>query len=306
MRKMKTKLCLAVLVSLLLTTTAYAVSNPTAEELQQTILDFHDIETETDVCGYLTLDSQRMTREAAVTAVIRSFGVYPANEPDYVWTDELAQDKEYRPYIDYARRMGITQGIGGNRFDPKRLVTDWELQTMLERAAGIEPKYSLVYDSPFCKLLSADIQCGLSQVPELLLEKFHNEGRSIIATTNPFERDGIRLPNRYIGMFWNEGDIWLAVTDDNHPFPDQDETVIHELGHYLGYRTRLLNRQSIPNERDWLTSFYRYYSNENDDEFFADSFVVYVLWPEELKANAPTIYNHIESCLQLFARRYVT
>ena len=31
--------------------------------------------------------------------------------------------------------------------------------------------------------------------------------------------------------------------------------------------------------------------------FFADSFVAYILWPEEMVANAPTVYRHIETCL---------
>ena len=28
-----------------------------------------------------------------------------------------------------------------------------------------------------------------------------------------------------------------------------------------------------------------------------DSFVAYILWPEEMAANAPTVYRHIETCL---------
>ena len=48
-----------------------------------------------DVSSYLTLDAETMTREAAVTAVVRSFGVYPADEADYVWADEGAQGEQY-------------------------------------------------------------------------------------------------------------------------------------------------------------------------------------------------------------------
>ena len=308
MKKQYTTLLLAVLASLVLTIPAQAVCNPGKEELQQSILDFHGIETDMDIYNYLTLDAMTMTREAAVTAIIRSFGVYPANEPDHVWADELAQSQEYRPYIDYARRIGITQGIGNNRFDPKRLVTDCELQLMLERVKeiSIEPKYPLVYDSPLCKLLSSDIQRGLSRVPDFLLETFYSEGRSIIATTSPFNRDGVSFPSRYVGMFWNEGNIWIAVMCDACPYYNQDENTIHELGHYLAYRTRLFDRQAVPNERDWLVRAYREYGDTNNDEFFADSFVMYITQPEQMKENAPTVYSHIESCLQLFVRRCVT
>ena len=268
------------------------------DEAMDIILAHHGVETEIDVSGYLTLDAEAMTREAAVTAVVRSFGVYPADEPDRLWADEAEQDEAYRPYIDYAQRMGITEGVGGNRFAPACPVTAWELRTMLARADGIEPKYQLKYDSSLCKLLSADIQRGLSMSPAFLVDSFYEEGRTITATTNPIVRDdGAILPERYIGWIWYEGDMWLAVTCRGHPCYDQDMAAIHELGHYLGHRTKLLNRYSVAPERDWLMEFFRDYCNESNHEFFADSFVAYILWPEEMTANAPTVYRHIETCL---------
>ena len=79
---------------------------------------------------------------------------------------------------------------------------------------------------------------------------------------------------------------------------------IHELGHYLGYRTALLDRNRVPEERDWLIRRYRSYCNESNHEFFADSFVAYILYPEELAANAPTVYQHILMCLKKMENRY--
>lgn len=268
------------------------------DEAMDIILDHHGVATEMDVADYLTLDAEVMTREAAVTAVVRSFGVYPADEQDHVWSDECEQEEQYRPYIDYAKCMGITVGVGENQFAPKRSVTEWELRTMLDRADGIEPEYPLSYESPICKLLSTDIQRGLSMSPAFLVDSFYGEGRTITATTNPIVLDnGDTLSERYIGWIWYEGDMWLAVTYRGHPCYDQTMTVIHELGHYLGHRTKLLNRYSVAAERDWLMEFFRDYCNESSHEFFADSFVAYILWPEEMAANAPTVYRHIETCL---------
>ena len=287
-----------------LTVTVYAETNTqTVSEAMGIILDYHGVETEMDVSDYLTRDGGDMTREAAVTAVVRSVGVYPADEPDHVWADEAEQGEQYRPYIDYARRMGITEGIGGNCFAPSRPVTEWELRTMLARADGIEPEYPLSYQSPICKLLSADIQRGLSMAPAFIVDGFYAEGRTITATTNPIVRDdGAVLPERYIGWIWYEGDMWLAVTCRGHPCYDQDMATIHELGHFLGHRTKLLNRYSVPSERDWMMKFFRDYCDENNHEFFADSFVTYVFWPEEMAANAPTVYRHIESCMRKMTR----
>ena len=295
---MKRLICTAA-VLLALCVQVHAEDNELSmDEAMGIILDHHGVATEMDVADYLTLDAEVMTREAAVTAVVRSFGVYPADEQDYVWSDEDEQGEQYRPYIDYAKCMGITVGVGNGCFAPKRSVTEWELRTMLERADGIEPEYPISYDSPLCKLLSADIQRGLSMSPAFLVYSFYKEGRTITAATNPIVLDnGDTLPERYIGWIWYEGDMWLAVTYRGHPCYDQDMTAIHELGHYLGHRTKLLNRYSVAAERDWLMEFFRDYCNESSHEFFADSFVAYILWPEEIAANAPTVYRHIETCL---------
>ena len=275
------------------------------DEAMDIILEHHGVDTEMDVADYLTLDADAMTREAAVAAVVRSFGVYPADEQDYVWVDEGAQGEQYRPYIDYARRVGITAGVGENRFGPDRPVTEWELRAMLDRAEGIQPEYPLSYESPICKLLSTDIQRGLSVAPAFLVDSFYEEGRTITAAANPIVLDnGDTLPERYVGWIWYEGDMWIAVTYQNHPCCDQDMTTIHELGHYLGHRTKLLNRYSVPRERDWLMDYFREYCDESNHEFFADSFASYILWPAELRENAPTIHDHIQQCLIEMENRY--
>ena len=294
---MKRLIC-TMAVLLVLCVPALADDGLSMDEAMDMILTHHGVETEIDVSGYLTLDAEAMTREAAVTAVVRSFGVYPADEPDYVWVDEAEQAEIYRPYIDYAQRMGITAGVGGNRFAPKQSVTELELRTMLAMADGIKPEYPLSYDSPLFRLLSADIQMGLSLVPDFLVDSFYEEGRTITATTNPIVLDdGDTLPEWSIGWIWYEGDMWLAVTWQSKPCYEQAVTAIHELGHYLGHRTALLDRNTIPEERDWLIHRYRKYCNESNHEFFADGFVACILWPEELAANAPTVYQHISRCL---------
>ena len=295
---MKHLICTAAVLLALCVPVHAEDSGLSMDDAMSIILSHHDVETDMDVADYLTLDAETMTREAAVTAVVRSFGVYPADVQDYVWSDEDEQGEQYRPYIDYAKCMGITVGVGENQFAPKRSVTEWELRTMLDRADGIEPEYPLFYESPICKLLSADIQRGLSMSPAFLVYSFYKEGRTITAATNPIVLDnGDTLPERYIGWIWYEGDMWLSVTCRGHPCYDQDMAVIHELGHYLGHRTKLLNRYSVAAERDWLMEFFRDYCNESNHEFFADSFVAYILWPEEMAANAPTVYRHIETCL---------
>ena len=169
---------------------------------------------------------------------------------------------------------------------------------MLDRADGIQPEYPLAYDSPLCRLLSAETQRGLSLIPDFLVDKFYQEGRVIHATGTPIILpNGSSLSDQYVGWIQYEGDVWISVECDGKPCSYQDRTSIHELGHYLGYRTDLLDRNRVPEERDWLTRRYRPYCTENNHEFFADSFTAYILWPVELQENAPTVYAHIEACL---------
>lgn len=294
---MKRFIC-TVAVLLVLCVPARADDGLSMDEAMDIILAHHGVESEMDVSSYLTLDADTMTREASVTAVVRSYGVYPVDEPDHVWADEAEQGEKYRQYVDYAKRMGITEGVGENCFAPSHPVTEWELRTMLDRADGIEPEYPLSYDSSLCKLLSAETQRGLSLVPDFLVDKFYQEGRVIHATGTPIILpNGSYLSYQYAGWIQYEGDMWLSVECGGEPYSHQDRSAIHEIGHYLGYRTSLLDRNIVPKERDWLAQRYRKYCNRNNHEFFADSFVAYILWNGEMEANAPTVYRHIEKCL---------
>ena len=87
--------------------------------------------------------------------------------------------------------------------------------------------------------------------------------------------------------------------DNGEPYNYQDETLVHEIGHFLCYKTKSINRKSVPDELDWLIHRYRQYCDENNAEFFADSFVAYIFWNEEMKENMPITYQHIANCLKM-------
>ena len=54
-----------------------------------------------------------------------------------------------------------------------------------------------------------------------------------------------------------------------------------------------LQADSCSCREDWQ------YCNENNDEFFAESFVAYIFWNEEMKENMPITYQHIANCLKM-------
>ena len=305
----KIKIFLPIIIAIILCVPAQAQDYLSIEEAISIILDYHNIETDiTGIADYLTLyaKNEDMTREIAVTAIVRSFGIYPANELNHVWVDEMEQDQQYQPYIDYALRTGIAIGIGNNYFAPKRPITEEELRTMLERAImlenanGIEPIYELIYTEPLYKILSADFQYGLSLCPDYLVNRFYKEGKTITVSTDPITLpNGSNLPKKYAGYIYYNRGIWLITLNGGEPYHYQDETIIHEIGHFLCYKTKSINRKSVPDELDWLIHRYRQYCNESNDEFFADSFVAYIFWNEEMKENMPITYQHIANCLQM-------
>lgn len=310
----KIKIFLLAIVAVLLCVPAQAQDYLSIEEAIDIILDYHNIETDiTGIADYLTIDAENavMTREIAVTAIIRSFGIYPANELNHVWADEMEQDQQYQSYIDYALRTGITKGTGNNYFAPKRPVTEKELRimlertTMLENANEIELTYELIYANSLYKSLSADYQYGLSLCPDYLVDRFYKEGKTITVSTDPITLpDGSNLPKKYAGYIYYNRGIWLIALDNGEPYNYQDETIVHEIGHFLCYKTESINRKSVPDELDWLIHRYRQYCDENNAEFFADSFVAYIFWNEEMKENMPITYQHITNCLKMMEINY--
>ena len=305
----KIKIFLPIIIAIILCVPVQAQDYLSIEEAIDIILDYHNIETDiTGIADYLTLDAKNedMTREIAVTAIVRSFGIYPANELNHVWADEMEQDQQYQSYIDYALRTGITKGTGSNYFAPKRPITEKELRIMLERAImlenanGIEPIYELIYANSLYKSLSADFQYGLSLCPDYLVDRFYKEGKTITVSTDPITLpNGSNLPKKYAGyIYYNDG-MWLIALNNGEPYNYQDETIVHEIGHFLCHKTKSINRKSVPDELNWLIHRYRQYCDESDDEFFADSFIAYIFWNEEMKENMPITYQHIANCLQM-------
>lgn len=307
------KIFLLVIITIILCVPAQAQDYLSVEEAIDIILDYHNIETDIPgIADYLTLDTENavMNREIAVTAIVRSFGIYPANELNHVWADEIEQYQHYQSYIDYALRTGITKGIGNNYFAPKRPITEKELRTMLERAImleranQIEPVYKLSYDSTLSKLLSADIQYGIYKTPYYLVDSFYNEGRKITVTDYPLNINGKTLSSNCIGYIFYEGDMWITPIYKNCFYFESDALVIHEFGHYLEYKTQSISRYSVKDELSWMINTFTDYGDTNNHEFFAESFATYIVWPDDMKENMPITYAHIENCLEIMKNKY--
>lgn len=240
-----------------------------------------------------------LSRENAVTAIIRSYGVYPVGEVDHIWSDEAMQTYRSRVYIDYGRRVGIIAGVGDNMFLPLDPVTrdDFNLMLAMADEAEIFPAYPIEYDDSICMFLSADIQRGMSLLPVYVTEKFLQSGWRVVATTHPLQCDGVTMDSQYIGcIIYAKKTIWIATYTADGCSHLRD-TTIHEFGHYLGCKTKIIPRGRVQNDLEWLISRRGRYCDTNDSEYFADAFVEYITCPILAKSRMRDTYMHITECL---------
>lgn len=97
--------------------------------------------TDTEFCP-----NEYMTRGMFVTVLGRMTGIDPTEYDDWYLGNlysDVDPDSYYAPYINWATRYGIANGMGNNQFMPKELVTREMIATFLVRYASIY-NYNLI------------------------------------------------------------------------------------------------------------------------------------------------------------------
>ena len=74
-----------------------------------------------------------MTRGMFVTVLGRMAGVDPANYTEALEFSDVAADAYYAPYVQWAAKYGITNGTGGGKFAPDRLISREEMVVFFVR-----------------------------------------------------------------------------------------------------------------------------------------------------------------------------
>lgn len=87
--------------------------------------------------GNFSPDS-RLTRGQFITMLMRTYGMAPDENPADNFAD--AGDTYYTGYLAAAKRLGISRGVGDNRFAPERDITRQEMFTMLYNALKLSGK----------------------------------------------------------------------------------------------------------------------------------------------------------------------
>ena len=237
-----------------------------------------------------------LTREEALTYIIQSFGVAPLNEPDHIWADEESILFEYRPYIDYAYRLGITSGTGNNYFSPKSLITDSQFLTLLTNAHNIKeeliPTFNMTYESGYSQIASYKCQESMFQMP--------------IEIINLFDRLGWTLNIKDYQLYNSSGEaepLWAGVTTYTYKKIDikvaylMDTTLIHEFGHFVQDVTDTDIKMEMNEEVDSLVSIAGTYCTTNDHEYFAEAFQAYYTKNAKLLKHCPKTYKVVEEAI---------
>ena len=85
----------------------------------------------------LFVPHESLTREQAITIIARLSGNDYLNYAGQAPFDDVAANRWSAAAISWARAMGVTTGVGGNRFDPTSMVTYDQFEVMLMRHFGL-------------------------------------------------------------------------------------------------------------------------------------------------------------------------
>lgn len=92
-------------------------------------------------------------------------------------------------------------------------------------------------------------------------------------------------------------DLAIIISGENY-YPD-DYTLVHEMGHFVDYienGKKGINRYSIPkSELEFLEEERGTYYTLNNNEFFAEAYVIYTYNNLEMKEKMPTVYEIISN-----------
>lgn len=163
------------------------------------------------------------------------------------------------------------------------------------------------------------VYAGLSQIPQNVLQKYDDLGWEIVLSNDNLKKKH-QVEGEPVGIC-SYIDKCIEVTSlaENSWF--FDDTIIHEMGHFVesavgGNNTNnwarfkktwksLYNKTKAKGSGSYSLQtnsllenlsdvYYREYAFEGEEEFFAESYVLYVEYPEKFKAAYPEVYAFVD------------
>jgi SPP1 gp7 family putative phage head morphogenesis protein len=146
------------------------------------------------------------------------------------------------------------------------------------------------YTSNYCTIVNTEVRKGSAKITKSSALKMKNQAKETLRT------------NKAYSDYWTERDYTkpspaseiFSNTSANDVSERWFSTMIHEIGHQVHYKgsgaVALGNKFKKMGGMSYVTG----YSRKNPRELFAESFVQYVLNPEEMQKIAPRLYNWVE------------
>ncbi len=146
------------------------------------------------------------------------------------------------------------------------------------------------YTSNYCTIVNTEVRKGSTKITKSSALKMKNQAKETLRT------------NKAYSDYWTERDYTkpspaseiFSNTSANDVSERWFSTMIHEIGHQVHYKgsgaVALGNKFKKMGGMSYVTG----YSRKNPRELFAESFVQYVLNPEEMQKIAPRLYNWVE------------
>ena len=195
-------------------------------------------------------------------------------------------DKYQTPFFKKTRRYSNTVNKSFTNPDIKDLQFKEDLQFAFKPAGRTCSGYTSAYTT----VVNTEVRKGSAKITKTAALRMKQQARDTLRT------------NKNYADYWTQGDYSkpspareiFSTTRANDVSDKWFSTMIHEIGHQVHYKgsgaVALGNKFKKMGGMNYVTG----YSRKNPQELFAESFVQYVLNPEEMQKIAPRLYNWVE------------
>jgi|LULU01.1.fsa_nt_gb SPP1 gp7 family putative phage head morphogenesis protein len=195
-------------------------------------------------------------------------------------------DKYQTPFFKKTRRYSNTVNKNFTNPDIKDLQFKEDLQFAFKPAGRTCSGYTSAYTT----VVNTEVRKGSAKITKTAALRMKQQARDTLRT------------NKNYADYWTQGDYSkpspareiFSNTRANDVSDKWFSTMIHEIGHQVHYKgsgaVALGNKFKKMGGMNYVTG----YSRKNPRELFAESFVQYVLNPEEMQKIAPRLYNWVE------------
>ena len=195
-------------------------------------------------------------------------------------------DKFKNPFTERTKRYTTTVTTNFK----KKNIKDLQFKEDLKFAFKPAGRTCSGYTSAYTTVVNTEVRKGSAKITKSAALRMKQQARDTLRT------------NKNYADYWTQGDYSkpspareiFSNTKANDISDKWFSTMIHEIGHQVHYKgsgaIALGNKFKKMGGMNYVTG----YSRKNPRELFAESFVQYVLNPEEMQKIAPRLYNWVE------------